>query len=160
MPVEKGITVFTINTKMKLTDEFIEKFRSYPVSDVYNYILSCSNNPPTLDDMKHHLATIKDRISNVISFLKNSNLINSYLITDVGYIYVITDSYENFKIGSTLNMNQRMKVYQTSIPYLSTVKTIKLQWYKEYELLLHEKFKDKHIKGEWFKLTSEDIESI
>lgn len=78
-----------------------------------------------------------------------------------GFVYVLKADNGYYKIGKTVNPEDRIKTF-----------TIKLPFHVEYELLiesenytvcekrLHGLFADKRIDGEWFALTSEDIAEI
>ncbi len=76
-----------------------------------------------------------------------------------GYVYVITDGTERYKIGFTSSsVESRMANMQTANPRkLSIVCYITTDNYKELEKELHGMFDSKRIVGEWFSLDSEDI---
>jgi len=74
-----------------------------------------------------------------------------------GYIYVLK-SRNLYKIGRTNDFQSRMKVYQTENPF--GVKIIFQKFVNDYikaEQILLKKFKDKKVRGEWFKLDKDDI---
>lgn len=83
----------------------------------------------------------------------------------MGYVYLIgEENAENkYKIGSTKckDINKRLKQLQTgnSNPlyikaYYETSKPFRL------ETMLHNKFKEYNVIGEWFELNKDDIESF
>lgn len=73
------------------------------------------------------------------------------------YIYLI-QAWNYYKIWKTININKRIKTYITENP-----NKIELLYYKifddilEIEKNLHDKFKNKHHKWEWFILDENDI---
>lgn len=71
------------------------------------------------------------------------------------YTYIMK-SVDLHKIGKAINPQERLKGFQTGNPYIELIKTIQ----GNHERALHQKFKDKRVTGEWFKLTQEDIDSI
>lgn len=79
---------------------------------------------------------------------------------EIGYIYVIKTIY-GFKIGKTKNLRNRMNVFGVQLPFkYILVYDAKIINYHYVEKMLHDKFKHKHINGEWFNLTPEDLEEI
>jgi len=76
-----------------------------------------------------------------------------------GYIYLIKCG-KYYKIGRTeKNFQQRLSDIQTSNPEkIKIVFCAKVDSYKEIEESIHEHFKDKRVRGEWFELKCEEIE--
>lgn len=78
----------------------------------------------------------------------------------MGYVYLICDpSNDSFKIGVTKkDIKERIKKLQTG-----NCEELFIASYYEYEYpyrlekMLHAKFSDKRLQGEWFKLSSNDI---
>lgn len=71
------------------------------------------------------------------------------------YTYIMK-SVDLHKIGKAMNPQERLKGFQTGNPYIELVKTIE----GNYESYLHQKYKDKRVTGEWFKLTEDDIKYL
>lgn len=85
---------------------------------------------------------------------------NSRYMRIPGYIYVIRQD-DFFKIGKALDMQNRMKMYITENPNeLEVIIEHKVNNYGYVEKHLHNMFKSKRIRGEWFKLTNTDIVTI
>ena len=77
-----------------------------------------------------------------------------------GFIYILK-SKNLYKIGRAKYPNDRIKTYTTENPF--GIKIILLKEVKNYiqtEVDLLKKFKDKHFKGEWFKLNENDVREI
>jgi len=71
------------------------------------------------------------------------------------YTYIMK-SHDLHKIGRAIDVDNRLKGFLTGNPYIELVKTID----GNHEKKLHTLFKDKRVKGEWFNLSQEDIDSI
>jgi hypothetical protein len=83
----------------------------------------------------------------------------------MGYVYLIGEENEEnkYKIGSTKckDINKRLKQLQTGNSnqlyikaYYETSRPFRL------ETMLHNKFKEYNVIGEWFELNKDDIESF
>jgi len=101
--------------------------------------------------------------ANKKGFCKNtpSNNFNSgELPIKTGYIYVIK-SQDNYKIGVTKNIKNRTKKYITESPHkIKVVISAKVKDHLNKERFLHNFFKKSRIRGEWFSLTEQDIQTI
>lgn len=74
-----------------------------------------------------------------------------------GFIYIIK-AKNIYKIGRSQHFESRVNVYRTENPFKTTVIfQKKVDGYVEVEKDLLDMFKDKRVKGEWFKLSKEDI---
>ena len=77
-----------------------------------------------------------------------------------GYIYVIK-SNKRYKIGRTLNLEQRIEKYITENPdKIEVILCEKVKDYVGVEKELHLIFEYKNHNREWFNLNNEDIKSI
>lgn len=61
-----------------------------------------------------------------------------------------------YKIGKSINPDVREKTLQGEDPYTELIHTINA----DIEKFLHDKFKKKRVRGEWFKLSNRDVEYI
>jgi hypothetical protein len=77
-------------------------------------------------------------------------------IQPVKMLTYLIKSGENYKIGKTKNLKSRLSVYKTHNIQTELILFIET----DCEYYLHNKFKDKHISGEWFSLNEADINSI
>ncbi len=82
-----------------------------------------------------------------------------YRLTPGGCLYIIQLGDTNiYKIGISIDPHKRVKQLQSKCPV-----PLNLLWwnfghdYKHAEKLMHHFFRDKRVKGEWFKLSTEDI---
>ena len=81
----------------------------------------------------------------------------------MGYVYLICDPNQNaYKIGVTRNIVQnRLKKLQTgNSAELHIIHIIETKYPFRLETLLHNNYKDKKIYGEWYALTSDDINNF
>jgi hypothetical protein len=77
-----------------------------------------------------------------------------------GYVYVIRSEY-GFKIGKTVNLRERTRLFSVKLPFPISIEHY--AWFDDYtfaESRFHRMFADKRLEGEWFDLTSEDLEVI
>lgn len=76
-----------------------------------------------------------------------------------GFVYVMRDTHlDAYKIGFSNNPQHRERTLQAEKPSIELLH--KWQGTIADEEMLHTAFAAKRIRGEWFRLTSEDIESI
>lgn len=71
-------------------------------------------------------------------------------------IYIIK-SLDVIKIGYTTNLIKRMKSYDTHSPHYKLLYFTNIPDALDVEVFLHKKFKNKKVKGEWFRLNDEDL---
>lgn len=99
--------------------------------------------------------------------LKNGNIkpkFNNQEQQD-GFLYVVsfidTSNKVFYKIGIAKDHRSRLATHQTSIPFHLKIELIcYVENMRDNEKELHELFKEKRIRGEWFSLDKEDIISI
>lgn len=78
-----------------------------------------------------------------------------------GFIYLVRANTGEFKIGYSVDVQKRLKAFSVQPPFeYELVHAIPVDDMVQAELMLHEKFLDKRIRGEWFKLSDEDIFEI
>lgn len=75
-----------------------------------------------------------------------------------GFIYLLESDQGHYKIGRTKNLTTRFPKFDTFLPFnVILLHTFKAKDYVAVEKQLHERFKDKRGRGEWFALTPEDV---
>lgn len=184
----REITLQLYHEEIKaLTKHKVEKIRITQSAD--NYTLDINLEERAAIKKRHyHLASwysSKNDIQYVIKQLfidhfritstqiENYNpLLKSEVIeTDVGqkttgkcFVYLMVDTTNNYyKIGISKNPKYREKTLQSEKP------TIEMIWSKKFanrkmaksiEGALHKTFENEHVRGEWFKLSPNDIEDI
>lgn len=78
-----------------------------------------------------------------------------------GFVYLIQAENQLVKIGVSINPQKRFQTLNTASPIeLSILFSIKSDDAYTLEDKLHKRFADRHIKGEWFSLSEEDIASV
>lgn len=77
-----------------------------------------------------------------------------------GYVYLIRSPY-GYKIGKTKNMKERSQLFTVKLPF--SIEIVHYAWHADYsmaERLLHQRFRDKRLNGEWFALSPKEINEI
>jgi hypothetical protein len=78
-----------------------------------------------------------------------------------GFIYLVRANTGEFKIGYSVDVQKRLKAFSVQPPFeYELIHSIPVDDMAQAELMLHEKFLDKRIRGEWFKLSDEDVFEI
>ena len=79
-----------------------------------------------------------------------------------GVVYLLKiKGKSQYKIGVTTNLEKRLTQISPKMPFALNVEhKIKSDKIYSLEEKLHNKFKDKHIKGEWFELNKDDVNYI
>lgn len=82
--------------------------------------------------------------------------------TAYGFVYLIHNATQStYKIGKSKDPVKRLSQLRTSSPdEIAIVCTIETSDMDRLEGELHQHFADKHIRGEWFRLTPSDVEYI
>lgn len=77
---------------------------------------------------------------------------------DSGYVYLIHASTGMYKIGKAKNPQARFSSLQTGNPgQLDLICTISSDSTSILEHNIHQRFINKHVRGEWFNLSDEDV---
>lgn len=142
-------------------DFIVDKNLSWKAKGIYMNFLSLEQDQFDLYDIVHDKESkggLETLMSGVKELVKHGYLVKEK--TKSGIVYLIHDGYGNYKIGISNNLVARMISYSTAIPYLELTYYKRLSDYIEIEKYLHSYYMDSHIKGEWFKLTDNDILDI
>ena len=112
-------------------------------------------------------AMIKKCVDNLMEDMLSKDLIREKIKTDLikmslnnGWIYVIKDNQTKLtKIGITQkdNAKQRLSTYSSHNMDIKLLFIDKVQDCFSLENNIHERISDKRIKGDWFKLSSDEI---
>jgi hypothetical protein len=78
-----------------------------------------------------------------------------------GYIYIIEAANGLYKIGQSKKPKRRFQTLEMASPVrLHLLKKFEVDNMLAAEFALHERFEERRIKGEWFRLKSEDLKLI
>ena len=78
----------------------------------------------------------------------------------MGHVYFLKSEYGTYKIGKTKQLGQRISSYK-QLPFTTElVCTVRVSDIGFAEKVFHKLFSEKRDKGEWFKLTQDDINKI
>lgn len=107
-----------------------------------------------------------DRISPVMALLsrpvtpKKTSTTRKRTSTE-GYVYLIQSPTGAYKIGRTINPDNRLKTFSVKLPfevdYLAIIHTVDMY---QLETDLHKRFAEKRVNGEWFTLSPSDVQYI
>lgn len=87
------------------------------------------------------------------------NHVNS-LESTTGYVYLVAGGGYH-KIGKSKNWKSRIRYFNGFLPFFVTpVCIMHTHCMSRLENELHRKYKHRRIKGEWFRLTPEDVQEI
>jgi len=77
---------------------------------------------------------------------------------EFGFVYLLHFGGDEYKIGCSNNVERRFREIKTQMPYDGKIiHAIKTGDPEGIEAYWHQYFKDKRLKGEWFKLSASDI---
>jgi predicted GIY-YIG superfamily endonuclease len=115
----------------------------------------------THDFIVNELDKIDSITSGIKELIKYEYVLEKEMNANEGCVYILSDNYGNYKIGFAIDLAKRLRAYNTHSPHEpSIIKTIQSTDMRGTEKFLHDKFKAKHIRNEWYKLDTEDIEYI
>lgn len=78
-----------------------------------------------------------------------------------GFVYILKSEAGQYKIGRAKNPDDRQETFTIKLPFRTEYElVIPSDDYEAFELELQRRFASKRLDGEWFALTSEDIEIL
>jgi len=78
-----------------------------------------------------------------------------------GFVYLIHSENGLHKIGKARRVSKRLESFETAYPdKLTLIHSFESWGYSDAEEILHKRYDEKNIHGEWFQLTQEDIDDI
>ena len=82
-------------------------------------------------------------------------------IGNFGYVYLVKSSTGFYKIGRSRDPKSRIGTMHVALPFEIEIEhLIECEDYTEAEILLHNEFAKKRIRGEWFALDESDVNEI
>lgn len=109
--------------------------------------LSASNQALILEAVNH--------------FQEHGRRISDGMRQNRGIVYVVREEYGTVKIGKTISLLRRFATIDTQIPYkIELLLSIETNDIHSLEAHLHQRFASKRVKGEWFRLTDQDIKDL
>ena len=90
------------------------------------------------------------------------NVPNRFEKKKSGFVYLmLEDAFGYVKIGISYNPHSRLSSLQTACPQnITLLGTLKTNDARRVETDLHERYADKHHRGEWFNLSNDDIKEL
>lgn len=162
-PKDVLLTLIKIIRKLK-------KFPSYP-----EIRMECSRNKsyPGVNSFNEKLGSRNERIEAVRKFAEKNKEFSDILkflpslqeqvddasntSTKKGHVYLLKHNKE-YKIGKSFDVTKRYKQIKVQMPYEGEeIHVIETDDPSGIEAYWHNRFKDKRLNGEWFKLSVEDV---
>lgn len=114
------------------------------------------------DDMYRYVQFVMNEIGRRESkTLKEKQKIEKAKEKRPGFVYLIQSPTGYYKIGRTINPDNRLKTFTVKLPFeVEYVCVIKTENMFDLEKELHGYFQHKRVNGEWFDLKPHDIEFI
>lgn len=95
-------------------------------------------------------------------FLAGKSQTKDELLEHCESVYIFhMEGTDFYKIGYSNNIEKRLQTLQVSSPFnLSVIWQLKIWFPQEAERYLHQLFKEKKVKNEWFMLSQDDLDVI
>jgi len=163
---QKSESVFT---PIRISSKDLTKLKNLSFFQIYHYEKTSGNYyelKPHQDYFFYNESLVYDLFGYL---LKNLPVIDSFRsleeISDESvHVYLMYDESTNlYKIGVSNNPKYREKTLQGQIPKVNTVVSREFNDRKlslTMEKTLHEYFRPKHVRGEWFDLSKNDLEQF
>lgn len=121
---------------------------------------------PDIDNIKllHYLSSLmSDKVNSI--WLENEPINykseKSVKKIEARHVYIMIDEANSFyKIGRARNPKTRERTLQSEKPTIEMLFNFHCTDAKSTEKVLHDKFKEKRVRGEWFKLDENDVNWI
>ena len=80
---------------------------------------------------------------------------------NIGYVYIIKAENGLYKIGKSITPTSRISTLRTASPVdVQMYRIFKSSDYHYAEEVLHDQFSEKRERGEWFRLSEEDLKYL
>ena len=108
----------------------------------------------------HFIVVRRDAFEKWTHFYEITGTTSKNIYNGIVYFIHMEGNLKMFKIGYTTDLNDRLKKLQVGNPHLlCTYKTIE-NVSRKMETRLHRLFNEKKIRGEWFAITPDMIDSV
>jgi hypothetical protein len=75
--------------------------------------------------------------------------------------FIMNESTGYVKIGFTYDLEERLRKIRLGTPEpLTVIHKVETRFYAELEKMLHERFANKRLRGEWFALNEDDLNYV
>ena len=111
----------------------------------------------------NELSDIVDEIDDILIDSANEKYFSNFI--NESFVYIMKDSNlpNMVKIGKSNNINNRERTLQGEKPTITIYKYIKFNGEKaafEFETVLHKRYKNNRIRGEWFELNEKELQIL
>jgi predicted GIY-YIG superfamily endonuclease len=77
-----------------------------------------------------------------------------------GFVYILKSDFGVYKIGRTKDLERRLRDFRIFPKEFELVHSIACEDEVKVEKDLHERYKDKKVRNEWFELSDDDIQDL
>lgn len=96
-----------------------------------------------------------------VSLIGEQKLIKEPQWARAGFVYLIKGVHGYYKIGRAVRPPDRISQLEVALPFdIEVLHLIECKDHFEAESMFHKKYRNKRVRGEWFRLTEEDIAEI
>ena len=104
---------------------------------------------------------LRDAIARMASSKRTHPKVTNKRSPRPGFVYVLQGPDGNYKIGRTIDYRGRIDSLTVKLPFdVHPLMVIRSDDYCALEKMLHDRFADKRVRGEWFALSEQDIQHI
>jgi hypothetical protein len=154
-----GFEIETIDDARKFTNKAASSIRHFIDYEALRLI---DHRLRFLNDMDNDVLIPQDIWLSIQAYLEPDRPRKSSAVNQTqGYVYLIQSTSGYFKIGKAKDVQNRLKTFEVKLPFeVDLLHSIECDNYNQAESQLHERFKTKRVKGEWFNLTPDDVNYI
>lgn len=119
-----------------------------------------SNDAVTyIESLRSMLERYQNELEDIYGISKRKR-VTSNISIKMSYVYLMINQRDGlYKIGRSSNPGFRERTLQSEVPHVEMIFTSPLTFAAN-EGKLHKYFSDKRIRGEWFKLSDDDINFV
>jgi hypothetical protein len=145
--------------KVELVENTVEEY--FPGINKHNSISMCEFNKSKNCNVERLKICINFDGKNICSYCMEE-IKKQLPIKTNGFVYLVGNHEEKkYKIGVSLNPQKRESQIKTELPFkIFPIHKIRCEEPYKSEKILHEKFSNKRLNGEWFELDKSDIDFI
>lgn len=131
--------------------------------DTFDSYMNLLRDLPEMEDLYKYMLTERDssswRFAEIEAVLACTQIKRSKARRRTGYIYVLESDDGYYKIGQTGSLQNRVKALKIQLPFkVHLLHRVAVSDPSAAERQLHQRFKDRRMNGEWFRLSQEDVE--
>lgn len=151
--IKLNIKDWLISRKQLINDYYWTRKKEDKLSIVYSY-KSFKVRFTFLPNCEFHISIEHSNLRT--THFEDKDVRDSFY-ADPGYVYFIESEF-GWKIGKTRDIDKRKNIFEVKLPFKFSMRYfIKCHDITKMEIYFHDYFKNKHINGEWYLITIQDI---